>query len=192
MNDAAQAIRAIRDLGGRVVTFSGFSSNGYEDRAGMERIVSGILDELDATSDIVCSGATSVGIGAVYALAAARGFRSIGIVSANALREQVQFADDVKIVFVIADDTWGGFIDKHGTPSPTSRVMVDASDELIFIGGGDIARDEYEYASRVKTPRFFAADMNHDLAIRKAMRQGQPPPSDFRGALEKYLAGSSD
>jgi hypothetical protein len=190
ISDAGQAIRHIHDLGRKIVTFAGFSSNGYEDPAGVERYMSSVLDELDPHADVVCCGATPMGIGAVYALAASRGFTTIGIVSANARKEEVAFADDVDIVYVIEDEAWGGYIDEQGTPSPTSRVMVDASDLLVFIGGGnDIARDEYDYAERQrgKPVRFYPADMNHAAAIDKARRNGQPVPTNFRGALALYL-----
>lgn len=80
----------------------------------------------------------------MYEPAARRGFTTIGIVSSNAQKEQVSFANDVNIVYVIEDDAWGGYIDGSQTPSPTSSVMVEASDVLIFIGGGDIARHEYD------------------------------------------------
>lgn len=189
MSDADRAIRDIHALGGRIVTFLGFSSNGYEDQADVERYLSSVLDELDPHGDVVCCGATPMGIGAVYALAASRGFRTIGIVSANAQKEQVAFADGVDIVFVIQDEAWGGYIDEQGTPSPTSRVMVDASDLLVFIGGNDIARDEYDYAERQrgKPVRFYPADMNHAAAIDKARRNGQLVPTNFGGALALHL-----
>ncbi|WP_321960044.1 hypothetical protein [Paraburkholderia sp. J7] len=184
MRDADLAIRAIRDLGRRIVTFSGFSSNGYEDQSDVQRIICEVLDKLDPRTDIVCSGATRMGIGAVYALASSRGFESLGIVSTRARKEHVPFADDVDIVYVIEDESWGGYIDKRGTPSPTSRVMVDVSDMLVFIGGGDIARDEYDYAKRRrKAVEFFVADANHAAAIDQARRRGEPAPTDFRGSL---------
>ena len=60
--------------------------------------------------------------------------------------------------------------------------MVEACDEMIAIGGGAIARDELEEArKRGKPVSFFAADMNHALAMEKASKAGKPPPADFRG-----------
>ncbi|OUL96714.1 hypothetical protein [Paraburkholderia hospita] len=188
MSDIDEALCEIRGLNRRVVTFSGFSSAGYEDQHAVEQMLSGWLDTLDPLADIVCSGATPMGIGALYALASSRGFQTIGIVSSNAVKEQVKFAKDVKTVFVIEDDRWGGYIEKTHTPSPTSRVMVEASDVLIFIGGGDIARDEYDYAKRLgKQLHFEAADMNHNLSMDKARRKGEPAPSNFKGSLYQYL-----
>ena len=66
--------------------------------------------------------------------------------------------------------------------SPTSEVMVEASDEMIAIGGGAIARDELNEARRRGKPiAFFPAEMNHALATEKARKSGTPPPTDFRG-----------
>jgi hypothetical protein len=181
---ADAALLLIRKLNRRIVTFSGFSSTGYEDPADVNRILSDILNELDPNTDLICSGATPVGIGAVYAFASSRGFETLGIVSAIALKERVAFADDVNFVYVIRDVSWGGYRDDHRTLSPTSRVMVDVADTIIFIGGGDIARDEYDYArTRGKTVRFFAADLNHVDAIEQARRNGQSVPLDFKGSI---------
>ena len=193
ISDADQAIREIRELRRRIVTFSGFSSNGYEDRTALEHLMSYVLDELDPAADIVCSGATSMGIGAIYALAASREFRTIGIVSSKVQKEASSFADNVDIVFVIEDDTWGGYIDNNKTLSPTSRVMVHSSDLLVFIGGGDIARDEYDYAARRgQSVRVFAADMNHAALIDKARRKGKGAPTDFKGALANNIETGRD
>jgi len=189
--DADEAIREIHRPGQRIVTFAGFSANGYEDSNWLGRLLSESLDGLQPASDIVCAGATADGIGAVYALASARGFMTIGIVSSIALKEGIPFATDVDVVFVIENDSWGGRVNQGETLSPISRVMVEVSDALVFIGGGDIARDECEYArARHKPIRFEAADMNHDAAIEQAQRAGRSPPTDFRGAVHAYMCGS--
>lgn len=189
INCADDALREIRGLSRRIVTFSGFSAAGYEQEATVLALLSTKFHTLNPATDIVCSGATAAGIGAVYRLAAKRRFQTIGIVSSVAEREQVSFANDVGIVFVIEDETWGGYIDGTRTPSPTSRVMIEASDQLIFIGGGDVARDEYEYAVESHKPvSFDAADMNHSAAIEKARRKEKPAPTEFGGALAEYLA----
>ena len=62
--------------------------------------------------------------------------------------------------------------------------MVQAGDEFIAIGGGDIARDEAAAAQAAGKPvRYIAADMNHAAAIDKARRTHQPAPQDFTGTL---------
>ncbi|MEX3846243.1 hypothetical protein [Paraburkholderia sp. BR10882] len=192
--DVDDAILRIRDMlgpGCRLATFSGFSSAGYEDEAFVEGRLLELLSALDPTADVVCSGATSVGIGLVYTLAKSpslpNAFKTIGIVSSQALREQVPFSDDVDCVFVIEDDQWGGYLDNGTTLSPTSRVMVEASDIFFFIGGGEIARDEYACADVLgKSLHFDATDMKHETAIEKARRKGEAPPTDFAGAVFTY------
>jgi hypothetical protein len=53
---------------------------------------------------------------------------------------------------------------------------------MIGIGGNAIARDELDEARRRGKPvTFIPADMNHALAIEKARKSGDPPPTDFRG-----------
>lgn len=188
VTDPDAAIDEIRRRGRRVVTFSGFSAGGYEDHAALGRLLSVLLDQFEPSSTVVCSGATVAGIGAVYPLAAERGFETIGIVSAMAEKENAGFSDAVDTIFIVADDAWGGYIDESHTLSPTSRVMVEASDEMICIGGGSIARDEYMTAEKLnKSVRFEEADMNHAWAVEKARRKGEPEPRDFRGLLHEYL-----
>jgi shikimate kinase len=61
--------------------------------------------------------------------------------------------------------------------------MVENSDVMIAIGGGEVARDELTAAKRSgKRVEFIPADMNHQVAREKAQKKGQPPPTDFRGA----------
>jgi hypothetical protein len=112
----------------------------------------------------------------VYPIAQRKGFRTIGIVSSRAEKEGAAMSDDVEVVYVVQDHTWGG---RQGTRlSPTSEVMVEASDEMIAIGGGAIARDELDEARRRGKPvAFFPAEM-------KARKSDTPPPNDFRGEAD--------
>ena len=179
-DDAASAVEAIRGTGQRVVTFCGFSGTGYEDPAAVERVLREQLARFAPQSTTICAGATAEGIGMVYPIARRKGFRTIGIVSSRAETEGAAMSDDVEVVYVVKDDTWGG---RQGTRlSPTSEAMVEACDEMIGIGGGAIARDELEEARRRGKPvTFFPAEMNHALAAEKARKSGDPPPTDFRG-----------
>ncbi|HEV8363187.1 MAG TPA: hypothetical protein VGQ52_06695 [Gemmatimonadaceae bacterium] len=187
--DADAAIARIREAGRSVVTFVGFSGAGYEDTAAVERVIAKLLDDLSPTSVLICAGATPEGIGAVYPLAKKRGFSTIGIVSALAEKEGAAFSQHVDTVFVIADDTWGG-LNTDGKLSQTSSAMVGATDELIAIGGGEIARDEIAAATAMgKKVRYIVADMNHAAAIRKAKEMRQPEPDDFRGAVHVFFDG---
>lgn len=187
--DADAAIARIREAGRSVVTFVGFSGAGYEDTAAVERVIAKLLDDLSPTSVLICAGATPEGIGAVYPLAKKRGFSTIGIVSALAEKEGAAFSQHVDTVFVIADDTWGG-LNTDGKLSQTSSAMVGATDELIAIGGGEIARDEIAAATAMgKKVRYIVADMNHAAAIRKAKEMRQPEPDDFRGVVHVFFDG---
>ena len=185
--NAEGAIARIRESGLTVVTFMGFSGAGYEDAPAVERAVAKVLDELDPASVLICAGATAEGIGAVYPMAKKRGFKTIGVVSAIAEKEGVTFSPQVDMVFVIADDSWGG-ITPDGKLSPTSSAMVGAADRIISVGGGEIARDEIAAAVAMgKKPRYIQADMNHAAAIRKANDRQQPVPADFRGPVHAYF-----
>ncbi len=86
-------------------------------------------------------------------------------------------------VFYVEDATWGGFVAGTKELSPTSKAMVENSDVIVAIGGGEIARDELLSAKRLgKKIRFIPADMNHQKARDSARKKKLPEPSDFRGA----------
>jgi hypothetical protein len=143
-DDAASAVRAARSSGKRIVTFVGFSAGGYEDPEAVERAMRECLARFDPARAVVCAGATPDGVGAVYPLAHALGFETLGIVSSVAEKEGVAFSPHVDVVHVVKDDAWGGM--HGGRLSPTSTAMVQASDEIIAIGGGEIARAEAKAA----------------------------------------------
>ncbi|MCB1925995.1 MAG: hypothetical protein KDJ27_20055 [Gammaproteobacteria bacterium] len=165
-----------------VVTFVGYSGAGYEDEAGMLGIAARVLDQWSPETVIVNIGATAEGIGAVYELAKRRGFTTSGIVSTQAKRWNVSMSPCVDYVFYVDDDHWGGYVDGGERLSPTSATMVEVSDVIIAIGGGDIARDELCEAKKAgKTWHFFAAEMDHETAIAAATRKGLPEPTDFSG-----------
>lgn len=166
-----------------VVTFVGYSGAEYEDKATMLQTAENMLDEFDPAKTIINIGATPVGIGAVYALAKRKGFLTTGIVSALAKEYQVELSPCVDYVFYVPDTAWGGFIEGSHRLSPTSTAMVENSDEVIGIGGGEVARDELlEAKRRGKRIRFIPADMNHQKAREKAQQDGLPVPTKFGGA----------
>lgn len=196
MTSAAANVEAVRAFfkgrGRTVVTFIGYSSADYEDRAAMLARAAAVLDTLDPKKTIVNAGATIDGIGAVYELAQRRGFETTGIVSSQALKSKATLARCAGTVFFVEDESWGGLIDGiDGTKtlSPTSTAIVTVSDRIVAIGGGDVARDEFEAARRLgRKTEFFPADMNHGIARASAARNGEPPPGDFRGALGVALS----
>jgi hypothetical protein len=183
------AIDAIRGAGRRIVTFAGFSSAGYEEPVRVSNLLADFLSEFDHGSVVVCSGATAEGIGAIYPIARARGFATIGIVSALAETNHARLSDAVDTIYVIEDQDWGGRR-RDGTLSPTSAAMVGAADEIIAIGGGDIASDEIEAAVAAHKPmRYVAADMNHAAALEKARRSGEEAPHHFKGPVHHMFRG---
>jgi hypothetical protein len=185
--DPKEAVEAIRGTGRRIVTFVGFSGNGYEEPMRISNLLADLLNELNRDSVIVCSGATEDGIGAVYPIAKQRRFSTIGIVSAVAETEKARFSDAVDTIYIISDKEWGGRR-SDGTLSPTSTAMVNAADEIIAIGGGKIARDEIEAAKAAGKPvRYEPADMNHAAALETARRKGEVAPQDFKGPVHSIF-----
>jgi hypothetical protein len=186
-HDTAQAaILAVRSLGKRIVTFLGFSGGGYEDPDEINRIMLERLGRFDPGSVVISAGATPDGIGAVYRIAKRLGFDTLGIVSSVAEEEGADFSRDVDTVHMVKDRSWGGL--HEGVLSPTSIVMVQASDELIAIGGGEIARDEVEAARQAgKAVIYIRADMNHAAARSKAAKNDDPPPTTFEGPVDSLF-----
>jgi hypothetical protein len=161
----------------------GYSGAGYEDEASMLQQAERILGEFDPKSTIVNIGATAEGIGAIYEVAKRKGFVTAGIVSAQAKQYKVVLSPHVDYVFYVEDATWGGLLKGTMRLSPTSEAIIENSDIMVGIGGGEIARDELIAArGSGKKVRFIPADMNHQKARESARGKGLPEPTDFRGA----------
>jgi hypothetical protein len=181
----AEVVARLAKKNKTVVSFLGYSGAQYEDPAALQNTIEQLLREFDPAVTIINSGATAIGIGAVYPLARRMGFTTSGIVSTQARESSAELSKDVDDVFFVEDSTWGGFVDSRGTLSPTSAAMVQSSDVMIAIGGGEIARDELKAAQRLgKEVRFIPADMNHQVAREKAKKKGLPPPTSFAGAVD--------
>jgi hypothetical protein len=166
-----------------VLTFVGYSGAGYEDEASMRKHAESILGEYDPAKTIVNIGATPEGIGAIYEIAKRKGFLTTGIVSSQAMQYNVKLSPHVDQAFYVEDSTWGGFVAGTKELSPTSKAMVENSDIIIGIGGGEVARDELISAKRLgKKVRFIPADMNHQKARESARKKKLPEPTNFRGA----------
>jgi hypothetical protein len=176
----------------RVLTFAGYSATGYQDPAAMLAFAATVLDAHLPDSTIVNSGATPQGIGAVYPLARQRGFTTIGIVSSLARTERITPSPFVDEVFYIEDRVWGGLLPGSTQLSATSAAIVAHSQEFVAIGGGVIAAIELCAARAAgRAVQFMPADMNHQVALQRAARKGQPPPADFRGAAHAaWFAGA--
>lgn len=172
-----------------VLTFIGYSGAGYQQPRAMLQQASSVLSSTDPTQTIVNIGATADGIGAVYEVAKHMGFSTMGIVSTQAREQKVPLSPCVDHVFFVRDDTWGGQDASTGALSPTSAAMVAASTSVVGIGGGEVGRDELLAARQAGLPvRFMPADMDHQRAIDKARKRGQPTPTQFRGAAHEALA----
>lgn len=187
----------IRDFfaaqGKTVITFLGYSGAGYEDPDAMLRAAKSVLERHDPATSLVNIGVTPDGIGQVYPLAKSMGFTTTGIVSTQAQKYEASVSDSVDFGFYVEDETWGGFLDGSKELSPTSRAMVENSDIVVAIGGGEVARDELTAARGLgKQVSYVAADMNHQIAINKARKKGMPEPTDFRGAAHLAVEGSGE
>ena len=190
---SAELRSTFQEKGLRVVTFIGYSGAEYEDPTRMLRLADQVLDEFSPANTVINIGATAVGIGAVYEIAKRRGFQTIGIVSAQAKVDRVPLSPCVDRVFYIQDQTWGGFLPGTALLSPTSLAMVEVSDALFAIGGGEIGRDELHGAlQRGKRVQFFPADMNHAIARERARTRGLALPTDFRGAAASLFARNAE
>jgi hypothetical protein len=176
-----------------VLTFSGYSGAQYQDQKAMLERATAVLEAHNPGQSLVNIGATAVGIGAAYEIAAGMGFTTMGIVSKLALDEGVALSECVDYVFFVPDTTWGGVIAESGRLSPTSAAVVTASTSLVAIGGGDVTRAEALAARAAAKPvTFYPADMNHAIALSKAKKQGRPEPVDFRGSAHEALAAPGD
>jgi hypothetical protein len=166
-----------------VLTFVGYSGAGYQDEASMRKQAERILGEYDPAKTIVNIGATPEGIGAIYEIAKRQGFVTTGIVSSQARQYNVKLSPHVDHAFYVEDPTWGGFVAGTKELSPTSKAMVENSDIIIGIGGGEVARDELVSAKCLgKKVLFIAADMDHQKARESARKKKLPEPTNFRGA----------
>ena len=194
MEATSSDVRAFFKSQGKVVlTFLGYSGAGYEDEAALLAHAAKVMEQYSPSTTIVNIGVTPDGIGRVYELARQRGFQTSGIVSTQARESHASVSPCVDHAFYVKDASWGGLIEGTDRLSPTSAAMVDVSDHLVAIGGGEVARDELVAARRAgKSVTFIAADMNHRIAIEKAAKKGEAPPTDFRGAANKVFGNEAE
>ena len=187
--DAQQIAQFVHARGMKVLSFVGYSGAGYEDSAAMRATAAQVLSLHDPATTLVNIGGTAAGIGAVYELAKRRGFATIGIVSTLARDVGEPLSPCVDHVFFVPDSRWGGRLPGSTRLSPTSAAIVAHSDEIVAIGGGEVARDELLGARDAgKAISVFAADMNHRIARDKAQAKGHSAPTDFGGAVGAAFA----
>jgi hypothetical protein len=187
---AADVRAHFKSRGRTVLTFMGYSGADYEDKAAMLVRAATVLGGFDPQKTVVNIGGTADGIGAAYQIARQKGFETTGIVSSQAREAKATLAPCAGTVFFVEDPSWGGLVTGTATLSPTSDAIVSVSDHIVAIGGGEVSRDEFVAAKAAgKKTQFFPADMNHAIARARATRNGQPAPTDFRGALGAALDG---
>jgi hypothetical protein len=171
-----------------MLTFYGYSGMGYEDEQGMLQTARHVLNQYRPEKTLVIIGATNVGIGAVYRVAKANGFETVGIVSTEALEDPLSISDACDHICFIKDNQWGGKLPNSEELSPTSKTMVACSDILVAIGGNSISRDEVLEGKRQGKPvQYFPAEMNREAWIRYTRRKGEPLPTSFLGSLHDVL-----
>jgi len=182
-----EAFLFIKSLRKKVVSLFGYSS-GYEDSEAMLALVKQELSAYSPETHLINIGATVGGIGAAYPLAKSMGFVTTGIVSSLAVQYADQISNEVDHICFITDQVWGGKIPGGTALSPTSQAMVACTDIFIGIGGGEITRDEMLAGRALGKPvEFHPAEMNHEWAHQKALKNGQPPPTSFWGATHEVF-----
>lgn len=132
----------------RVVFLGGYSGRGYDDADALLARVRRELSAYSPEATLVASGATAEGVGAAYAVAHDMGFETIGIVSSLARQGLGRFSPHVDRVFLIDDESWGGFREGTEQLSPVSQAIVSSTDTYVAFGGGAITRAEAMSAGR--------------------------------------------
>jgi len=183
----AETLSFFKTLGKKVITFFGYSVD-YESEEFMLAIAKDVLSEYSPEKFLVNIGATSGGIGAVYPLAKALGFKTTGIVSSVAAKHMEYISKDVDHVCFVADTQWGGKLPDSNELSPTSKAMVACSDILTAIGGGEVSRDELLAAREQGKPiHFYPAEISHRYLIQHAKKTGMSFPESFWGAAHELF-----
>lgn len=178
-----EALAFFKSQGKTVLSFFGYSGNQYEDVGRMLDVADRVMFQHSPEHTLINIGATETGIGAIYRMAKSKGFITTGIVSEMALEYPDDISEAVDFICFIKDAQWGGKMKDSNELSPTSQAMVLCSDILIGIGGGEVSRDEMMVGKEMgKSVRFYPAEANHEVTIRRATKLGQPKPESFWGA----------
>jgi len=181
------------------LTFAGYGELGYQDEASLERATASILGGFNPATTIVNTGTLltdgfKAGIAAIYPVARALGFETAGIHPSIALSQAKRhsLAYAVNRAYFVGDATWGGLLPGTRDPSQTLQALLEASDELVAIGGGEHTAQEIEaFLARRKPVRFFAAAMHAETTRRWCREKGiaLPPPGGI--AAQRWAAGEA-
>lgn len=167
--------------GKHVMVFSGFSELGYRDPEKLEETIREQLDKAivcyGPANVCVAAGATSVGIGIAYALAAERGVDTIGVVSVLA-KDKPEMVSEYCNKVIYVDDPGGSWrVVNARNESYMAYLARDMKDfgktgEFLALGGGSVAMDELREAA--------------SLGIRATiMGEFEPDPRKAKERLEK-------
>lgn len=178
-----EAISFFKDQGKTVLTFFGYMA-GYENEEEAFQIIRDVLSKYSPETTLVNDGVTKLGLGRMYPIAKSMGFTTAGIVSKLLLDYPSDVSGSVDHICFIDDAEWGGKLPNSEELSPTSKTMIECSDILVAIGGGDISRDELLAARELGKPiHYYPAEVKHEWAIRHAKRMGEPVPDSFMGPV---------
>jgi hypothetical protein len=179
-----------------VLSFAGFGELGYQEKSLVEKTIGEVLDKWDVNEILVNSGTLlreggEEGIALVYRLAKERGIETCGLHPSISL----QFSDTHPVspfsdhVFFVEDPTWGGFLNEQLDLSPTLKLLLEVTDELIVIGGGKHTADELTaFWQNGKQVHYYPAQMNHQFAKKWFTQEGLAIP-DFNGpAYDVWLS----
>jgi len=180
---AGEAISFFKNQGKTVLTFFGYMA-GYEHEEEAFQIIREVLSKYSPETTLVNDGATKLGLGGMYPIAKSMGFTTAGIASKLLLDYPSDVSGSVDHICFIDDTEWGGKLPNLEELSPTSKAMIECSDILVAIGGGDISRDELVAARDLGKPiHYYPAEVKHEWAIRRAKKKGLPAPESFMGSV---------
>jgi hypothetical protein len=170
---ADEIIELVKGLNKKVYTIFGYSALGYEDIEGLEKAVRTDLEVLGRDEYIINIGATEEGIGQMYKVAKEMGFKTIGVVSTQALSYSGRFSDYVDSIYIVNDDFWGGLVPGTTKLTETTKTYLGVSDIIAAYGGGQNTAITLKFAQELGISTTFKDfDMNHALA--EKVSKGQP------------------
>ena len=143
-----------QSTGKKVVTVFGYASASYEKiNAAMNAIWTLLHEQFPPHEWVVNLPGSAWGVGNFYAMAQAKGYETMGVISTHVLAvydknnpSQLKypgFPIECEHIFFIEDPIWGGFKDADEMQlSPTTQNMVAVSDAVIQLGGNEVGADE--------------------------------------------------
>lgn len=189
IDDAADIRRWIAASGKHVIEFAGFGEFGYDDPGTVERVVRRVLapwpaDRVMVACSTLLRAGGQDGIAGVYPVAGQLGFETVGIHPSVALASAATHpvSPHCQRAFFVEDASWGGFVEGTRDPSPSLRLILEVSDELVVVGGGKHAADELEaFVAHGKSVTYVPALMNRRVTDEWCRRTGSRIV-DYRGA----------